>query len=129
MLLCVILIGDVINIRVAECHLVWDASDVLAGCENELEYKIRIFSGATYWTTVVNDRRNILVQTNSAIIIPADLPTSRPLRATVRIIFLNIVEYTQLKVFVCESMCSLHFEPLCKIYTPTFRVNYLLIHR
>ena len=74
--------GTVLNVQRSRCGLLeWDTPE--GSSEEGLGYKIRFFSGRTYVSTPSSERTVLSSSTNSLAFTAVDLPTVRPLNATV----------------------------------------------
>lgn len=79
------LTGDVANVRSQQCGvLTWDALEVVDECNVDLIYKIRLYSGISYFSTTSSER--VVISSESTTLRLADhdnIPRTRPLRAMV----------------------------------------------
>ena len=71
------------NVNRPACGVIeWDVPNDETGCNEDLIYKIRVFSGS-YVNTEPGDRKVLSSDTNSLTFTAADVPSTRPLHAVV----------------------------------------------
>ena len=72
------------NVNRPVCGVIeWDVPNDETGCNEDLTYKIRVYSGPSYTSTVSGERKVFSTDTNSLTFTAADVASGRPLYAIV----------------------------------------------
>ena len=72
------------NINRPACGVIeWDVPNDETDCNEDITYKIRVFSGSSWGDTESGERKVFLTDTNSLTFTAADVPSGRPLYAIV----------------------------------------------